>query len=194
MELVSRIKKILITPKTEWTVIEKENTPHVKIFILYVLPLAVIPAVAAFVGYGLIGYPVMGYHIHSINWGIRQAISLFILSTGGLYIASFVINLLSGCFGARKDFNKAFSLVAFAYTPIFIGSVFYMFYMFSWLTILAGLYTLYLLYFGLQPLMKPSKDKAITFFIVSLLSIIVVWLVLRFVLTIILGLGTAMLM
>ena len=194
MEIVSRIRNILITPKTEWTVIDKENTPHVRIFTLYVLPLAMIPAVSAFVGYGLIGYPVMGHHIHSINWGTRQAINLFILSTGGLYIASFVINLLSGCFGARKNLDKAFSLAAYACTPIFIGSVFYMFSMFSWLTTLAGLYSLYLLYFGLQPLMKPSKDRAIIFFIVSLMSIIVVGFMLRFVLSIILRMGTAMLL
>lgn len=37
MELVSRIKSILVSPKTEWQTIEAENAPHAKVFTSYVV-------------------------------------------------------------------------------------------------------------------------------------------------------------
>ena len=52
--IINRVKNVLVSPKTEWAVIEAENSPHAKVFTSYVLLLAIIPAAAAFIGYGLI--------------------------------------------------------------------------------------------------------------------------------------------
>jgi len=84
MEIINRVKNVLLSPKTEWLAIEAENTPHSKVFTSYVVPLALIPAVAAFIGYGLIGYSVFGVHIGgSVNWGLRQVIMQYIAMLGG---------------------------------------------------------------------------------------------------------------
>ena len=189
MEIVNRVKNILTAPKTEWTAIEEENTPHAKLFTTYVLPLAVIPAIAAFIGYGLIGHSILGIRVGSVGLGIQQAISQFIVSAGGVYLTAFVINFLAENFGAKKNFDKAFSLVAYAYTPMFLGGVFLILPSLSLLSSLAGLYGLYLLYVGLQPIMKSPEDKTTTYFVVSLLAMIVVAVVLGVVLGIIMGAG-----
>jgi hypothetical protein len=115
MEIINRVKNILVSPKTEWAAIDAENAPHAKVFMTYVVPLAAIPAIAAFIGYGLIGYSVLGIHVHSVSWGIRQAIMQYVLMLGGTYLTAFIINMLADSFGAKKDFDRAFSLVA---TPI----------------------------------------------------------------------------
>ncbi|MDR1983832.1 MAG: YIP1 family protein [Prevotellaceae bacterium] len=180
MSIVERTKNILASPKTEWTAIEGENTPHVKLFTSYVLPLALIPAIAAFIGYGLIGYSVFGVRIHSMEWGIRQAIIQFIAMAGGTYITAFVINALAEGNAAVKNLDKAFALVAYSYTPIFLGGIFYLYPSLSWVASLAGIYGLYLLYIGLQPMMKSPAEKTQSYFIVSLIVTIVVFAILTF--------------
>ena len=178
MDIINRIKNMLVSPKTEWQTIEAENA----VFTSYVVPLALIPAIAAFVGYGLIGYSVLGHHVGSASWGLRQAIVQYAAMLGGTYITAFVINALAENFGTKKDFDRAFSLVAYAYTPMFVGGVFYLLPSLSWLASLAGLYGLYLLYIGLQPMMKAPADKQASYFVVSLIATIVVSAVLSVVL------------
>jgi hypothetical protein len=184
--MITRVKEILITPKKEWAVIEGENTPHAKLFIGYVLPLSLIPAIAAFIGYGLIGYSTFGVHFHSISWGIRQAVIQWIAIVGGIYVTALVINALAENFGAKKDFDRAFSLVAYSYTPMLIGGILYILPALSVLALFAGLYGLYLLYLGMQPMMKAPGDKNTGYFIVSLIVTIVATAVIMAVLTTIL--------
>jgi hypothetical protein len=181
--MIERVKQILTDPKTTWTVVESENTPHVKLFTQYVLPFALIPAIAAFIGYGLVGYSAFGIHIHSVEWGIRQAVSQFIAMTGGVYLTAFVINFLAENFGARKDFDRAFSLVAWAYMPMFVGGVFYVIPSLSWLSSLAGVYGLYLLYIGLEPMMKQPAEKTTGYFIACLVVAALVAVILSIALT-----------
>ena len=190
MELINSVKNMLLTPKTEWQTIEAENAPHTKVFTTYVMPLAMIPAVAAFIGWGLIGFSAFGVHVNNISWGLRQAVVQYITMLGGTYLTAFVINALAENFGAKKDFDRAFSLVAYAYTPMFVAGIFYILPSLSWLASLVGLYGLYLLYIGLNQMMKASADKQTTYFIVSLIATVAVVVVLSEVLTAILSTGT----
>ena len=183
MEIINRVKNVLVSPKTEWQTIEAENEPHSKVFTSYVALLALIPAVAAFIGYGLIGHTVFGVHVGSVSWGVRQAIVQYLTMLGGIYLTAFVIDALAANYGARKDFNRAFSLVACSYTPMFVGGVFYLLPSLAWLGLFAGLYGLYLLYIGLQPMMKAPAEKQTTYFVVSLIVTIVVSVVLSAVLS-----------
>ena len=193
--IINKVKNILVSPKTEWQTIEAENAPHAKVFTSYVVILAIIPAVAAFIGYGLIGpkgyraaadlaaaFGVSTASTNLLALGLRQAITQYLTMLGGVYLTAFVIDALAANYGARKDFNRAFSLVAYAYTPMFVGGVFYIFPSYSWLALLAGVYGLYLLYIGLQPMMKAPEEKQTAYFVVSLIVTVVVSFVLSAVL------------
>jgi hypothetical protein len=183
MDIISRVKNILLTPKTEWQTIEAENESHMKVFTTYVALLALIPAIATFIGKGLIGYSVFGVRVGgSIGYGIGQAIVQYIIMVGGVYLTAFVINLLAENFNAKKDFDKSFSLVAFAYTPMFIGGIFNIIPAISILAGLIGLYSFYLLYIGLQPMMKQPEEKTVSYFVVSLIAMLVVYFVLLMIL------------
>ena len=185
MDIINRAKQILISPKTEWPIIDNENDPNMVVLTKYVLLLAAIPAVAIFIGDGLIGYSVLGFHVGSISIGFRQAINQYIAMVGGVYITAFVIDLLAPNFGSQKNFDKAFSLVAYAYTPVFVGGIFYIFHPLGILASLASLYSLYLLYVGLVPMMKTPDEKRTSYFVVSLLVMMVAFIVLSKILTVI---------
>jgi len=183
MDLVNRVKQILVSPKTEWLTIDSENDSHVKVLTNYVLLLAAIPALAVFIGNGLIGYSVLGYHFASISLGIKQAIIQYIIVVSSVYITAFVIDLLAENFGSKKNFNKAFSLVAYAYTPVFVGGIFYIYHPLSFLASLASIYSLYLLYIGLMPIMKTPDEKRTSYFVVSLLIMVAAFVILSIALT-----------
>ena len=55
MNLVERAKNIILKPKQEWQVIAAEPHTVPGLYTQYVMILAAIPAVAAFIGFSLIG-------------------------------------------------------------------------------------------------------------------------------------------
>jgi len=187
MNLIERVKNILITPKQEWGVIASKEEPHVKVFTSYLLILALIPTIAAFISWGLIGQKVLFVRVIGIELGVRYAIIQFITIIVGAYTIAFVINALAPNFGAQKNFNKAFQLAAYCYTAVCVAGILTMIPGLRWLATLGGLYSLYLLYVGLKPMMKVTDDKATGYFIVSLLCMIVVGVLLSVILGALIG-------
>ena len=55
MNLVNRVRNILLSPAAEWPVIEREQDTVASIYMKYVLILAAIPAVAGFIGMSVFG-------------------------------------------------------------------------------------------------------------------------------------------
>ncbi|MDR0874452.1 MAG: YIP1 family protein [Prevotellaceae bacterium] len=174
----NRAKQMLLSPKTEYQAIEQKDTPHTKVLTSYILPLLLIPALFAFIGYGLIGYSYNGHHFSDAGLGFRMAIVQIIVLLGGIYLSTFIINALADNFGATKNFNRTFSLVAYAYTPMFLAGIFNIHHSLWWLLFLVGLYGLYLLFVGLKPMLKPAEDKADTYSIISLAVTVVGYIVL----------------
>jgi hypothetical protein len=184
MNLVDRAKKILLEPKKEWLVIEHENIEVGQLISSYLVILALIPAIASLIGYGLIGIEIPFFgHIGSISWGIRQAIIQIVVTIGGAFLSAFIIDALAPNFGAAKNFNRAFQLVVFSYTPSMVGGIFFIYPSLGIVTTLAGIYGLYLLYLGIGPMMKPPQEKITGYFIVSLIVTILVFIILSTVLS-----------
>ena len=188
MDIVNRAKNILVTPKTEWVTIEAERLPSTQLLTSYLLILALIPAVGQFIGQGFVGTTVLGFKVGgTLTLGIKSALISYISMVGGAYLAAWIINLLSTSFGSEKNFDQAFALVVYAYTPMYVAGVFYIFPSLGILAMLAAIYGLYLLYIGLQPMMKTPEDKTVVYFIISLVCLIVVWMVLAAILGVILA-------
>lgn len=182
MNLVERAKNIILKPKDEWIVIDQEDTSVTTLIVTYLFPLALIPAIAAFIGYGVIGVAFFG---PVLSWGIKQAIISFISTIIGAYISAMIIDILAPNFGSTKDFRKAMQLVVYAYTPVMLAGAFQAIPVLGILGII-GLYGLYLLYIGIKPMMKTPDDKVTVYFVVSLLVMIAVYFILGAILTMIL--------
>ena len=172
MNLINRAKSILLTPKTEWSLIESEQTDVKTLTTNYMLPLALIPAIAGFIGFGLIGQNVLGMHIGSAGYGLRYAIVNLVSTIGGAFLTAYIIDLLAPSFGSEKNFLQSFKLVVYSYTPMMVAGILLIIPSLSILATLAGLYGLYLLYIGLQPLKKTPDEKKTSYFVVSLIVVI----------------------
>lgn len=184
MNILERAKGIILNPKNEWNTIQTEQTSPSVLLTGYLLPLALIPAIAGFIGYGLIGQNIAFVgHVGSVSLGIRYSIMLFINMIVGVYVSAFIIDYLAPNFSAVKNFSKAFQLAAYAYTPAMVAGILYILPSFSVLVLLASLYGLYLLYIGLKPMMVVPDDKVTNYFIVSLVVMIIVSIVLSALMT-----------
>src|SRR4030095_6665677 len=108
MNLVDRVKKILIQPKEEWKVIVTEPHTVQDIFTSYVMILAAIPAVAGFIGLSLVGIGGFGvtYRV-PIGSGIAYMIIQYALGLGSVYATALIIDALAPQFGSEKDFMQS---------------------------------------------------------------------------------------
>ncbi len=182
MNLIERAKNIIIAPVKEWDVIngEEPNTPG--IITGYVLPLAGAAAVAAFIGYAFIGINVGFFRVKGMDWGIYQGITVLAGALLSVFVSAFVIDALAPSFGSEKNMGKSVQLVAYSWTPGWVGGLLAIIPSLAIIGSLAGLYGLYLLYIGLPKLKKTPQDKQVGYFVVSLITIIVVFVVIGLIL------------
>jgi Yip1 domain len=173
MNLVERVKGILLQPKSEWKAIEGEPGDAGTLFPNYVMILAAIPPVCTFIGTTLIGFGPI--HV-GIGSGIVHAIISYVLGLVGVYILAYVIDFLAGTFDGRKDLGSAMKVAAYAPTAGWVAGVFGLIPMLSILSLL-GLYSIYLLHTGIAALMKPPANKAVMYTIAVIVVMIVIWLV-----------------
>jgi uncharacterized membrane protein len=180
VDIQSRVKNILLTPSTEWPVIEAEPTPTGTVVTSYVIPLAAIGAIAGFIGGSLVGttLPFLGTYRVPIMTGLVGAVFAFCLAIVGVFLLAFIINALAPTFGAQQDSNKAFKVAVYSYTPAWIAGALQILPALGILAIFAALYGLYLLYLGLPALMKAPQEKAIGYTAVVVVCAIVLSIVL----------------
>ena len=124
MNIVERVKNILVTPKTEWDVIAAEATPPKQLIISYVLPLAAIAAIAGFISYSLIGMSMFGVTVRTpIVWGIVMIVYQIVMAVVSIFILGFIIDALAPSFGGQKSMDQAVKVAAYSYTPGWLGAV-----------------------------------------------------------------------
>src|SRR5688572_18095254 len=121
MNLVARVKGILLDPKAEWPVIEREQTDTAALLKGYVAILAAIPAVCGFIGASVIG--AMGFRT-PVLYGIISAVGGYMLTFIGVFVIAFVVDALAEKFGGRKNFGNAMKLASYAPTAAWLASVF----------------------------------------------------------------------
>ena len=179
-DIVSRVKAILMSPKTEWPIIAAETTTIADLYKNYVIILAAIPAIALFISMSIVG---LGFGRMSIGTGLTMAVVTYVLSLVGVFISALVIDALAPTFGSAKDQIQALKTAVYSMTAYWVASAFQIIPGLGSLVVLAGgLYGLYLLYLGLPFTMKTPADKAVPYTAVIVVCTIVVMVVLNMVL------------
>lgn len=164
MNLVERVQAILLKPKATWPVIEGEPDDIASLYKNYLVYLAGVSSLAAFIGFSLIGTGMMGIHFRvPILAGLANMVVGFVLTLVMIYVLALVANALAPSFGGQKDMGKAFKLVAYGATAGLLGGVFNLLPALSMLGLLAALYSIYLLYTGVPVMMKVPEGKALGF-------------------------------
>jgi len=165
MDLVNRVKGILVTPEAEWAAIEKEPGTPGYLFPNYVVYLAAIPPVAAFIGGAIIGIAVPGIGTVRVPLfiGLLGAVIGYLLSFVVVYAVAVIIDQLAPRFGGTKDFASAFKVTVYSFTPYWLGGIFNLMVGLRFVGFVAALYGVYLLWTGLPRLMRAPADRAVAY-------------------------------
>lgn len=161
MNLVQRVKDILLTPKTTWPQIDQEPADVKSLYTSYIVFLAAIPAIASFIGLSLFGIGAFGVNYRvPVMSGLTRMIVGYVLSLGIVFVLALVVDALAPTFGGRKNQVSALKLVAYGTTASFVGGIFGLLPSLSILGIVAAVYSIYLIYLGLPVVMKCPPEKA----------------------------------
>jgi hypothetical protein len=161
MKAAWRAKAMLLDPAAEWTAIERESGDPAYLLSRYVTVLALVPAVCGFIGASVIGVVVPGTGLvrASLFDGFFGAIFGYAMAVAIVLVLALVINLLAPLFGGRKDFDSAFKLAVYSYTPVWLTGIFLLLPGLRFL-ILLSFYGAYVLALGLPRLMKSPAQKS----------------------------------
>ena len=105
-----------------------------------------------------------------------MAILGFVLSLVGLFVVSFIADKLAPKFGGESSSRSAFKLVAYSMTASWLAGIFGLIPSLSLLGIV-GLYSFYLFYVGAGTLMKVPEDKTLTYTIVTVVCVLLIYIV-----------------
>ena len=178
MNIIDRVKNILLTPKTEWEVINGETATPISLLTSYVLPLAVVGSLG-----GILGFFVFG-GLAGAAFAIGTAIIGLVVTAIAFVISSHIVDALAPSFESEKNLTKSAQLVAYSSTATAVAGLLSFIPIIGWLIALAGWgYGAYLMYLGIGSLKKTKEDKKIIYVIV----IYVIWIAIFFILLAILG-------
>jgi hypothetical protein len=187
MNLIERAKNMLLSPKTEWNVVAAEVPDSNKIVMGYLVPLTIVGAIAAFIGYAFVGASGFGIEIKGMEWGIYAALEKLVLGIASAYLTAFVVDMLAPSFNSEKNMGRSLQLVVYGYTPSLVAALFAIIPALGGIMMLiGGIYTLYLLYIGFTPIKKTPEDKKPIYFIVCIVVLIVIYFIISKILTAIL--------
>ena len=166
MKLIERAKNIVVSPKTEWDAIAADPTPTPALITGYVLPLAAVAAVAAFIGIVFIGQSLgpLGTVRMPLVAGLVGLVFQLAMAVAMVFLLGFIIDALAPTFGGQKNMAQAVKVAAYAYTPVWVVGI---------LSIIPAL--------GLPRLMKSPQEKSAGYTAVVIVVAIVLGLVLAMV-------------
>lgn len=177
MALVDRVKRILLSPRQEWPVIDTEPATTGSLYMGYIIPLAAIPVIAQFIGATVFGASAFGITVRvPFGTGLTSAVVRYVLSLAGVWVLGFIIDALAPSFGGTKNSIQALKVAAYASTASWLAGIFMLVPALGILGLL-GLYSLYLLYLGLPVLMKSPQEKSMGYTVVVIVCAIVLFVV-----------------
>ncbi|HVJ55596.1 MAG TPA: Yip1 family protein [Aliidongia sp.] len=166
MDIVARVRNILLSPNAEWPAIALEPTDIAGLYKGYILLLAAIPALAKFLGFLVIGIP--------LGIALTAAITSYVGSLVGVIVVAFIAAKLAPTFGGRDDLVQGLKLAAFSFTAAWVGGIFLVIPLLGQiLQLLFALYGIYLLYLGTTPVLSIAQDRAVIFVIVLFAACII---------------------
>jgi hypothetical protein len=174
MDLIPRVQGVILKPKEEWTKIKGEPATVAQLFSPYVLILAAIPVVARFIGWAFIGFRIPYLGGSWMGRALLYSIFSYAFALAVVYAFGWIINALAPNFSSTQNLPNAMKLAVYSMTPVWIAGIFHIIPSLGFLAILGSLYGIYILYLGFDsPLMDTPRNKVPTYFVVSILVMIV---------------------
>jgi hypothetical protein len=158
MNLVDRIKGMLVEPRREWVTIAAEPATAQSLYTGWIMILAAVGPIALLL------------LTHSVQFAIAQ----YVLALITTFVLAVIVDALAPTFGGTKDFIGSLKLVAYSYTAAWLSEVSLLLGMLGYLLMLiATIYAFYTFVLGAPVLGKSSAEKAIPYTLVVVLCAIV---------------------
>jgi hypothetical protein len=181
LDIVQRVKAIIVSPGSEWRAIEPESGDTGYLFANYVGILAAIPPACEFLRRAIFGWrgPRFGFHHfhHGLFSSLFGALVHYLAAFVLVYAMAIIVDGLAPTFSAQKNQHNAMKLSAYSMTPAWIAGVFALIPGLGFLRLIGLLYSVYVFWLGLPILMKPPPDKLGPYAVSSVLCGIVLWFV-----------------
>ena len=189
MNVVDRIKGILLDPRAEWPRIATEPATVQSLYTGWIMLLAAIGPIMILVSTTLFT-SALGF---GFGFGVRAAIAAYINALIGVAVLAMIVDVLAPSFGGAKDYVRSLKLVAYSFTSVWVAQIALIVPVLGWLIVLAGaIYGFYLFFLGAPLLGRCSVEKAVPYTIVVVLCAIVLSIIIQRILFALIGLGTAM--
>ena len=178
MNLIPRLKEILLDPATGWARIDTENPPVASVATGWLLPLAALGAAATFLGLWLFGAGGFGVSVrYGFGGSLALALSGLVSMLLMVAISAAIVSALAPVFGGQKGYHRAFALMSFGAAGALVGALAGIVPMLSMLGLLGALYSIWLIYKGLPVMMKSAPGRSVPYLVVVVLASFVVSLV-----------------
>jgi Yip1-like protein len=171
---------MLLTPKTEWARIAAENSAISRVYIGFIVPLALLDALVGFIHVSIVGTrePLTGIVHAPVTGGVLTALLVFAFGLLGIGAVAWVIDALAPFFGASPNRRLASAVAAYASTPIWLATILVPFpAVWAPVEVLAVIYHTWLLYLGLHVLMRAARDRVLGYATTVILSTILLEIV-----------------
>jgi len=163
MNAFVRAKAVLVDPAAAWRGIERDIGDPAYLLSRYVAVLALIPALSSFVGATLIGVVTPSGVVRAdLIDGLFGAVFSYATSCAIVLLLGLIIDLLAPLFGGRRDFEDAFKLAVYSFTPLWLVGIFLLLPGLRFL-LLTGAYGIYLFWLGAPRLTKVPEQQAANF-------------------------------
>ena len=159
---------LLTNPDQQWEAIRKDSESVTRLYTGHVLLLALIPAMAGFIGTSQIGWQIGDGQVTrlSVNSALSLSVLFYAAMLAGIFILGKFIDFFAATYEVADRTPRGVTMAAYTATPIFLIGVIAV-YPNIWVNMVAGLvaiaYAVYLLYEGLPILMKIPEDRGFMF-------------------------------
>ena len=192
MTPIGHVLGILVRPQGEWRAIEPEPGSTTGLLLGYVAILALIPAIAWFIGVSVIGISVsIGTFKVPMTAGLISVAIGYLSTFAIVYAVALVIDALAPTFESPRNFVQALKLSVYSHTALWVAGVFLLHPRLRFLTYFLGLYGFYLAWTGLPVLLKTPREKTLMFAIAILVSAVIVTIILGVVVNAVSGISGA---
>lgn len=168
--LLSHAFGLFTHPDSEWAAIRKEHSPPMRLYVAYVLILASIAPICAYISTAYFGWTVGADRIVKLTE--ISALQLSVLTYGamlvGVFALGYAINWMAKTYGAQEEPNgaNAMALAAYSCTPMFLAG-FALLWPVPWFNALvflaAACYSAWLMYDGLPIVMDIPEERAVMY-------------------------------
>lgn len=178
--IINRVRGVLMEPRREFVSILNENKSSGAVLSQYIIPFLALFLVATFLGSVVFGPTTFRQGSGVV---LRSIFHLILVVLVTLYGSAFILNKLFSIFQIPKNGTKAFTLMAYAFTPVYIAMILSgLLPRLEALLNLIGLYSIILFWIGSERLIEMPVERRQWFVPISLIIIILLYLAAKLIL------------